>query len=358
MAPPPPFVIFGLPRSRTYWLSRFLTHGDWHCGHDELRHMGSMDDVRAWLSQPFTGTVETAGSPWWRLLMHFRPDVRIVTIRRPVDEVAASCARIGWPADLRKLRQRDRKLDQIEARVPGMLSVTYADLAEEHTCASLFEHCLAEPHDHERWVRMSGENMQINPAALTRYVAAYLPRLTRLAASAKHISVALMADKQHRADPDGVTVQQETVDQFLADAAPLFAEHAIAVGEHPKSYLDKNIPLLRALERFNAVIITTARSNGRMFGYLVALVSPSLESPTLTNGVHTLFYASPLFPGLGMKIQRHSVRKLTERGVGVIDWRAGVRGSADRTGILYRRLGAKPFGEIYRLDLRETRTWA
>src|SRR5215472_6751131 len=84
-----------MPRSRSKWLSQFLGYGEWQCGHDELRHCRSLDDVRSWLSQPCTGTVETAAAPFWRLLRAMAPGVRIVTVHRPVAAVAASLRRGG-----------------------------------------------------------------------------------------------------------------------------------------------------------------------------------------------------------------------------------------------------------------------
>ena len=81
----PPFVVYALPRSRTFWLSRFLCYAEWNCGHDEIRHARSLDDVRAWFSQSYTGTVETAAAPWWRLIQRLRPDCAC----RPSERVRA-----------------------------------------------------------------------------------------------------------------------------------------------------------------------------------------------------------------------------------------------------------------------------
>jgi hypothetical protein len=93
---PPPFVVFSLPRCRTKWLSVFLQYGPWSVGHDELRHARSLDDVTSWLSQPCTGTVETAASPFWRLLP---AGVRVVTVRRDVWDVVGSLFRAGLEFD-------------------------------------------------------------------------------------------------------------------------------------------------------------------------------------------------------------------------------------------------------------------
>ena len=58
---PPPFLVLALPRSRTFWLSRFLAFGGWDCGHDQLRFMRGMEDVKAWLGTPCFGSVENHG---------------------------------------------------------------------------------------------------------------------------------------------------------------------------------------------------------------------------------------------------------------------------------------------------------
>lgn len=348
----PPFVILALPRSRTFWLSRFLTYGDWTCGHEELRHARSMEDIASWLAQPCTGTVETAAAPWWRTLRRACPDARVVTVRRPVAEVVDSLAALGFDRAVMgpAMRRLDMKLDQIEARVPGVLSVRFADLADERTCAAVFEHCLPHQHDLEWWRVTSALNLQVNVPAMVRYHRAHAAQMNKLAAIAKHQTVAAMA--RDAAPPDGVTLQHETFDAFLRDGKALFAEHLIQVGEAPDDYLGKNIPLMSVLDQMGAMQITTARCNGRMFGYLMAVISPSLESPDVTSAMHTVFFASPEFPGLGMKLQRKSVEGLRERGVGEVFFRAGTRGSGPRLGTLYRRMGAEPFGDLYKLELK------
>jgi P2-related tail formation protein len=55
----------------------------------------------------------------------------------------------------------DRKLDQIEARLP-CLSVSYADLAKEDTCKAVFQHCLPYQHDQDHWKRLDRTNIQID----------------------------------------------------------------------------------------------------------------------------------------------------------------------------------------------------
>ena len=273
----PPFVVFSLPRSRSAWLSQFLTYGEWMCGHEELRHMRSIDDVQAWFSQPNIGTAETAGAPWWRLLDKFAPHARVLVVRRPRDEVAESLMKIaGTQFDRNKLDaillKLDRSLDQIEARLPNVLSVSFDSLNEEDTCAAVFEHCLQQPHDLDHYARMAPVNIQINLPAMMRHYSAYAPAMEKLASIAKHQTITALAPKVNE-PPEGVTFQTEDFDSWVRDADSLFDEHLIQVGETPGNWRNKNLPLMRALDGVGAMQIMTARCNGRMFGYLMTLIA-------------------------------------------------------------------------------------
>jgi GNAT superfamily N-acetyltransferase len=348
----PPFIVFSMPRSRSTWLSRYLSYGEWGCGHEELLNLRSLDDAKAWLGQPCTGTVETAAAPFWRLLLRYRPDTRVVVVRRPVDEVVASymALPLGFEVEslTRLVRRVDAKLGQIEQRVPDVVSVTFADLATEDGCRRVFEHCLPYPHDATWWASARNVNVQMDMRQCVRKFRAYQPQLEKLAKMAKQTTLAGMA---REAEIDGVTFQQEPFEQWYRDGQALFAEHLMRVGEAPDNHAFKNLPLLRTLDAVGALQITTARSNGRMFGYLATLVGPSLESHDGVWATNTFFYASPDIRGLGMKLQRASIEALRERGVDEVFMLAGPRGDGPRMGGLYRRLGAEDSGQFFRLRL-------
>jgi hypothetical protein len=349
----PPFVIFALPRSRTFWLSRYLSYAEWHCGHDELRHARALDDIRSWFGQPCTGTIETLAAPWWRLAQTLSPKLRIIVVRRPVADVVQSLARQGFdPVMMTPLMTRlDRKLDQIAARVADVFSVSFDDLASEDTVARLFEHCLPYRHDPEWYALMAPRNLQISLPPLIRYMRACQPQMAKLAKIAKAHCLADLRIAPR--DFDGVTIQEETFDDVLRDGKHLFEAHCMAVGEAPDAWLGKNIPLMRQLETMGALFFTTARSNGRLFGYLQTAISPSLESPEERSAINLLFFTDGTIPGLGLKLQRASVASLKARGVDELFLRAGVRGAGPRLDVLYRRMGAEDFGQMYRLNLKD-----
>ena len=351
MTLPPKFVVLALPRSRTTWLGRFLTYGPWICTHEEVRYFRGVDDIHSWMQLPYVGSVETAVAPFWRLLPE---DLRVVIVRRPVGEVVESLVRAGAVGTreglIRAMERVDAKLSQIARRRPGVLQVDYAALASEAVCAEVFTHCLSLPHNPEWWQLWHRVNLQVNLPALLRYAQAHRVQLSRMAGLAKGEILQALAQRQQR-DAEGMDLLEVPLATLLAEAQPLFAEHARAVGEPPDSFAEKNIPLLAALERAGALRILIARSNGRVFGYLMTEVAPSRESRTRVSATETLFYAG--LPGLGMRLQRENLRRLRAEGVGEVWFRAGPRGDGPRMGAMFRRVGAVPDGQLYRLSFEQ-----
>jgi len=340
-----------MPRSRSAWLSRYLSYGEYCCGHDEIRHMRSLDDVRAWLSQPMSGSCETSLAPFWRLIPK---GMKIVTVTRSVDEVLASLRRGGLVFDdtvMRAVMQHlEAKLRQIARRLPDVLAVTFDDLATEDGCRRVWEHCLPYPWDAAWWQHWHGINIQISLPLLMRYMAAHRPQLDKLAKVAKHRIIAGM--QSHRSEIDGVTFQVEPFDVFYRDAQHLFHEHLVQTEQSPDDHALKNLPLAKAMDDLGLLQILTARSrNGLMHGYLMTIVAPTLDAPDVLEGWHTIFFASPDIRGLGMKLQREALERLKQRGVTGVIARAGHRGSGPRLGTFYRRLGMSDFGQLYRLEL-------
>jgi hypothetical protein len=351
----PPFIVLALPRSRTYWLSKFLSYHDWHCGHDELRYTRGLDDVKAWFDQRNTGTVETGAAPWWRLLREYAPEARIAVVRRPVGEVVDSLMRVPGCSfnQLRiseQMKRLDGKLDQIEARIEGVRSFLFNRLVYPSHCRDLFEFCLPYRFNREWWSDLDGENLQCSLPAMIRYAKAYAPQLEKLAKIAKFETISLIS-RQIPTEIEGVTLQTEAFEPWFADAQRLFAAHLVQVGEAPDDFLNKNLPLMRDLDRLARMQIVTARSNGRMFGYLMTILSPSLESADVLTSIHTTFFASKDFPMLGLKLQRYAVEQLRVRGVSEAYMRSGPRGDGPKMGSLYRRLGAVPDGELFKLEI-------
>jgi hypothetical protein len=349
-----PFIVYALPRSRTFWISRFLTYGEAICGHEQIRYVRGLDDVKSLLGMPCYGSAETAAAPFWRLIQAIRPDIKTIVIRRPVAEVVESLIATGVAFDrallMKQMRALDAKLDQIEQRVPGVMSIAYDDLNDEAVCARLFEYCTGQKHGHEHWAALASQNLTCDLPAMMRHYHAHKPQIDRVARQAKQRMLAKLARRP--VSSDAMTFQQEPFDTFLEGAQKLFPQHLIEVGERPEAWSEKNLDLMRTLESIGALYVTTARSNGRMFGYLMSIVSPALDSRSL-DATQTTFFASPDAPGIGAKLQRASIEFLRSRGVNQVCFRAGTRGTGAKMGALYRRLGAESTGETFMLQLKE-----
>jgi hypothetical protein len=172
----PPFIIYSLGRSRTAWLSAFLTYENWTCYHEHAQTLRTPGDLREFLNRPRTGTAETTSAQAWRLIRHYRPDIRSVVIKRPIEDALAAFVRAGKPygiaydePTLRKnLEYGDRCLDQISA-MPGTLTLAYGDLDTEAGARAVFEHCLPYAFDREWWWSLAGKNIQVNFPAFFAY---------------------------------------------------------------------------------------------------------------------------------------------------------------------------------------------
>ena len=345
----PPYVIFALPRCRTAWTSRFLAYGGWQCSHDELRHCRSLDDVHSWLALPMTGTVETAAAPFWRLLPR---GITVATIRRPIAEVVASLRRGGLLAFddailFRRIWLLDRKLQQLAHRLPHVLETTFTELGTEEGCARLFEHCLPHQHDHAWWAHLAPVNMQISVPHAQAYATAHAPQLEKLRRLARH---EILRAFRRPAELDGVTFQREPLQQAFTDpdGIRLMAEECVMLGEEPEAWRNMNLSLLARIERMGNLHIFTARSNGRMFGYIVSAIGEAFHSLDQSEADQVSFFADPSWPGLGRKLQHAACQDLRRRGVNRV---LMFQPDSTRVGLLYRRLGAKETGQRYVLEL-------
>lgn len=349
---PPPFVVFSLPRSRSAWLSKFLSYDPWICGHDESRHWRDLEDVKSWFMQPFIGTVEIEAMYFWRLLPRVAPGARIVTVRRPVPEVVESLLRLeigdGGPQLMRLVRQMDAKLDQIEART-GALRVEFADLGSEATCRRLFGHCLGLELDLAWWKHWQAINVQVDIHARLRYGMSYFKQLMKLRTVAK---CQMLADLHSAPASSGpLTIQEEPLESMARDAERLFTDHCFQIGLAPEEWRN-DLELLRYMDRCGLLQVMTARANGKLFGYLMTIVgTPSgLEPHTAT---HSEFYASKEWPGAGLKLQRAALAALAAKGIERVYMRSGT-GQGARIEALYKRMGAEPEGKLFKLRIGPT----
>lgn len=188
----PPFIIYALPRSRTAWLSTFLTYRDWRCYHEQAIYMRSMEDVRALFSVPNRGCAETAAIQGRPLIRHAIPGIREVVVLRPVDEVIDSLLKLDLGAGLvydqkllrRNMEYGDRELRKA-AKEQGVLTIEYDLLKHDWACAAIFEHCLGLPFDRAWWDSLKDQNIQCNTPEIVQYSYKHRPDILAFKAYCK-----------------------------------------------------------------------------------------------------------------------------------------------------------------------------
>lgn len=149
------FVILALPRSRTKWLSAFLTYGTVTCHHEYVSTLDSLDDIRGLGDD---GTAETFGTLVWRQLYDRIPDARWLIVRRPIREVEDSVRRQGFSAPIMRCA---RMLDAAEKVIPAMV-VNFSSINDSLT--DIWRHCRGDEMPAGR-ESMAGQNISESIAA-------------------------------------------------------------------------------------------------------------------------------------------------------------------------------------------------
>jgi hypothetical protein len=173
-----PFVVLGLPRSRTAWLARFLSYGGRVCRHEPSVAWRGLEDLRDFLATG-EGAADSMLTLLWPHLRELAPEARIVAVRRSRAQVAASIERMGLAVPQRLLRRLSGALWEIEQQ-PDVLRVCFDRLGDEHTCRKVFEHCLGLPFDRAWWERWRHVNVQADVVARTHQVISNSAGVARL----------------------------------------------------------------------------------------------------------------------------------------------------------------------------------
>ena len=130
------FVVFSLPRSRSAWLSVFLSRGSRLVGHDIGVESATPEEFLGRIGADLAGTCETGAGFAWSSIRNARPDLKFAVILRNPVEVSASLERFGLFGMLPEMRQRMEYLAEI-AQLPGTLNLTFDALSDPDACAAL-----------------------------------------------------------------------------------------------------------------------------------------------------------------------------------------------------------------------------
>lgn len=150
------FLICGYPRSRTMWLSQFLTmEGVSVCTHEATEYAGSVEEF--WNNAEtyaegleIYGNSDSANIFVLPALLAERPLTRVVWIERNIVDVARSMKNIGM--EFNEIGLRNLMTMRELYRKHFDLVIEYEALRQGDVCAVLWEFCLPRfPFDWARW---------------------------------------------------------------------------------------------------------------------------------------------------------------------------------------------------------------
>jgi len=183
-----PFAVLGLPRSRTAWLSQFLTYGDRVCLHEPSRHWKGMADLHAALDAG-CGLSDSVLTFRWRDILAHRADTAVVVVHRSAGEVLTSFRRAGlWHDRLPEaVASLEMAIDELMEGAPEALHVPYAALDQHNVCARVFAHCLGFDMPFAHWHKwrdqrvLADATQHIADAAANPHIGALFPELMEAA---------------------------------------------------------------------------------------------------------------------------------------------------------------------------------
>lgn len=156
------FIVFGLPRSRTYWASYFLSY-DRVVPHCKLITFPSAEEIIDYFQDPNACVSDEVGVGIWHQFIPFLPHTKVAIIERPVEEVIAAQIKSGVP-DVPQTRfvteYLDYKMKELKRCYSDIQVFDFHTLSEEKESARLFEYCLDIPFDRTWWTPLVSRNLQ------------------------------------------------------------------------------------------------------------------------------------------------------------------------------------------------------
>lgn len=172
-----PFLIVGLPRSRTAWLAAFLTEGDVHCHHELVRQCRQPADYARRLlatKAPIVGDADPALPMYYPRVRAAVGPHRVVFVTREPAAAAAAHKKMLAEAgpDFEPLHdqwpQVEAAFEQMRAACPDTLTFRFEDLDNEDSVRQLAEYCTGLPFNRARWRMFDELRVTALPAKVVR----------------------------------------------------------------------------------------------------------------------------------------------------------------------------------------------
>jgi hypothetical protein len=347
-----PFLIMGLPRSRTVWLSHYLSKGRLDVGHDLATTCGSLDEFVAKLYTK-AGSVETGAMLGWRALREAIPELRLILVRRPLEGVVNSLGRTGVQVDhgmTTELIRRDGMLDAAMLS-PGVRTVQFHEINLASHCKWLFETCREEPWDRQWWESLRYTNIQANMQQRLLFLNQHRAELDNFKREVEVVENELALPKSC----DGLVIQLESWQTCGAEADALGKAHFSEVGgpDEPARKYELDQQVFDFLSRSGAMRFSTARLDGKLIGYCSWNVELDPECLGTLVARQGAWFVEPGAPArAAIKLYNSALADLQLMGVTYCYPHHRIHGRGSDLGKFFSHLGAIKIQDEYSLDLR------
>lgn len=168
-----PFLITGLPRSKTAWLANLLTWGSTFCAHDGLRpemsrHFEFKESVACLVSKLRTGEwnghSDAANVLAWQELEVEFPHAKWLVVKRPLNEVLDSCRKIIPSVAPAGIGALNKKLEELIYQLNP--KIVEFDEISPTTCYDIANYFQVNIGPHKRVNQLCEMNIQIHPPIL------------------------------------------------------------------------------------------------------------------------------------------------------------------------------------------------
>ena len=168
-----PFLITGLPRSRTAWMAGFFCTGNVFCLHEPLAKLYDITEAGRVFQSDYHSHAGISDSgagfflPW--IMENVNPQTLI--IERDPDFVAKDLAENGMPVGDNVMPVLMRKLEEFRHH-PKVMWVHFDSLGNKRIMEKIWFHLLpGVPFDHERYEQFNDLNIQANIPKVKAYAA-------------------------------------------------------------------------------------------------------------------------------------------------------------------------------------------
>ncbi len=151
------FLILGLPRSRTQWLSNFMTYSGSFCYHELLSKVSSYDDYKTTMSDidySFVGDSDTAGL-YISSLPEFKNTKKVIIHRDTSDVLDELYSLFGFCS---KRTERIYEYNNILEKEEG-LHIKFDEI--DDNLEDIWNHLVSLPYDKKRANELLNMNIQI-----------------------------------------------------------------------------------------------------------------------------------------------------------------------------------------------------